>query len=344
MSAMIERPEGALLDSKDGAAAEGSNKPLLEVRDLKKYFKTPRGALHAVDGINFTVAARQTLGIVGESGCGKSTLGRLIVQLLEPTGGQILFDGQDVTHLRKNQLKAYRKDVQMIFQDPFSSLNPRMTVAETIAEPLRNYTSGSDRAGIAKKVASLMDTVGLASRLANSYPHELDGGRRQRIGIARALGLSPRFIVCDEPVSALDVSIQAQILNLMMDLQDEKGLTYMFITHNLSVVKHISDDIGVMYLGNLVEKSETDELFKNPLHPYTVALLSAIPSTNVDLPRRRIPLKGEITSPIDPKPGCRFAPRCLYATEVCRMQQPELVERGKGHWVACHNLDSVKKA
>lgn len=316
---------------------------LLEVQDLKKYFKTPSGTVHAVDGISFAIEAKETLGVVGESGCGKSTLGRVIVQLLEPTGGRILFDGEDVTHLEKSRLKAYRRDVHMIFQDPFSSLNPRMTVAETIAEPLRNYGGEGGREGIEKKVASLMDTVGLASRLANSYPHELDGGRRQRIGIARALALEPRFIVCDEPVSALDVSIQAQILNLMMDLQDEKGLTYMFITHNLSVVKHISDQIAVMYLGHLVEKCETKELFRNQLHPYTKALLSAIPSINIDIPRRRIPLKGELTSPINPKPGCRFAPRCPYAADICRTEQPRLREYGEGHWVACHLVDEINK-
>lgn len=317
---------------------------LLEVQNLKKYFKTPSGTVHAVDGVNFTIEAKETLGVVGESGCGKSTLGRVIVKLLEPTDGRILFDGEDVTHLEKSRLREYRRDVQMIFQDPFSSLNPRMTVSEIIAEPLRNYANEMGKTDIEKKVSSLMDTVGLASRLANSYPHELDGGRRQRIGIARALALEPRFIVCDEPVSALDVSIQAQILNLMMDLQEEKGLTYMFITHNLSVVKHISDQIAVMYLGHLVEKSETKELFRNQLHPYTKALLSAIPTTNIDRPRQRIPLKGEVTSPIDPKPGCRFAPRCPHATEICRAEQPRLVERGKGHWVACHNVDSLQGA
>jgi peptide/nickel transport system ATP-binding protein len=314
---------------------------LLEVKDLKKYFRTPKGMLHAVDGINFTIKEGQTLGIVGESGCGKSTLGRLIVKLLEVTEGQILYKGKDVTHLQKKELKTFRKDIQMIFQDPFSSLNPRMTVSEAISEPLRNYEGSEDRRQLDKKVSEVMDTVGLASRLAYSYPHELDGGRRQRIGIARALVLNPKFIVCDEPVSALDVSIQAQILNLMMDLQDEKGLTYMFITHDLSVVKHISNNIGVMYLGNLVEKCDTKSLFSQQLHPYTKALLSAIPTINIDNPRKRIVLKGEITSPIDPKPGCRFAPRCLYADEDCFNKQPELREVLKGHSVACHHVEEL---
>lgn len=314
---------------------------LLEVKNLKKYFKTPNGMLHAVDGVNFKIEKGQTLGIVGESGCGKSTLGRLIVQLLDATDGQIYFEGKDVTHLKKRELKEFHKDMQMIFQDPFSSLNPRMTVSETIEEPLRNYRGIINVGDIRKKTAEIMETVGLASRLANSYPHELDGGRRQRIGVARALALDPRFIVCDEPVSALDVSIQAQILNLMMDLQDEKGLTYMFITHDLSVVKHISDYIGVMYLGNLVEKCDTQSLFRQQLHPYTKALLSAIPSINIDNPPERIVLKGEITSPIDPKPGCRFAPRCLYAKEECFTRQPELQEVLKGHMVACHFVREI---
>lgn len=309
---------------------------LLDVQGLKKYFKTARGLLHAVDGVSFTIEQGKTLGIVGESGCGKSTLGRVIVQLLAATDGKILFEGRDVTNLRGRELKNFRKDMQMIFQDPFSSLNPRMTVAQAIAEPLRNYPEALEGRKMDEYIQSVMDTVGLAQRLHNSYPHELDGGRRQRIGIARALALNPKFIVCDEPVSALDVSIQAQILNLMMDLQDEKGLTYMFITHDLSVVKHIADDIGVMYLGNLVEKCASKEIFQDPLHPYTQALLSAIPTINIDVPPKRIPLKGEITSPIDPKPGCRFAPRCPKATEQCFAGTPALREVRPAHFVACH--------
>lgn len=313
---------------------------LLEVKNLKKYFKTARGTLHAVDDVSFTVDKGCTLGIVGESGCGKSTMGRAIVQLHDPTAGQILFDGRDVTHLKKKEFKAYNRDVQMIFQDPFSSLNPRMSVFDAIAEPLRN--NPDKLTDLDRQVFSLMDTVGLAQRLADSYPHELDGGRRQRIGIARALALEPQFIVCDEPVSALDVSIQAQILNLMMDLQEEKKLTYMFITHDLSVVKHISDHIGVMYLGKLVEKCETRELFKNQLHPYTKALLSAITRIDIDNPSKRTILRGEITSPIDPKPGCRFAPRCPYATKACFEQDPELRELAPGHFVSCHRVEEIR--
>lgn len=308
---------------------------LLEVKDLKKYFRTPRGMLHAVDGVSFAIEEGKTLGIVGESGCGKSTLGRLVVKLHEPTGGQILFDGRDVTSLQKAEQREFHKNVQMIFQDPFFSLDPRKTVSEAIAEPLHNYCPELGTAEINRRVSGLMDTVGLAERLANSYPHELDGGRRQRIGIARALALEPKFIVCDEPVSALDVSIQAQILNLMMDIQDDRGLTYMFITHDLSVVKHIADSIGVMYLGQMVEHCESRELFRLQLHPYTKALLSAIPTIDIDHQPERIILKGEITSPIDPKPGCRFAARCLYAQEQCFTEEPVLREILPGHFAAC---------
>lgn len=315
---------------------------LLEVKNLKKYFKTPKGMLHAVDDISFSIEKGKTLGIVGESGCGKSTLGRVIVQLLEATSGEIIFGNKDVTGLKGKELKEFRKNMQMIFQDPFSSLNPRMTVEQAIAEPLRNYKDVISGQSRDEYIKSIMNTVGLAERLSNSYPHELDGGRRQRIGIARALALNPKFIVCDEPVSALDVSIQAQILNLMMDLQDEKGLTYMFITHDLSVVKHIADDIGVMYLGNLVEKCSSKEIFAKPLHPYTQALLSAIPTINIDKPSKRIALKGEITSPINPKPGCRFAPRCPYAKEECFAETPELREVEAGHFVACHEVKGTK--
>ncbi len=313
--------------------------PLLEIKGLKKFFKTPRGLLHAVDGVSFSIDTGKTLGVVGESGCGKSTLGRVIVQLLEATDGQIIFDGHDVTHLDKKELKQYRRNMQMIFQDPFSSLNPRMTVSEAIKEPLINHRDFLAGRKMDDYVAEIMNTVGLAPRLVDSYPHELDGGRRQRIGIARALALNPKFIVCDEPVSALDVSIQAQILNLMMDLRDEKGLTYIFITHDLSVVKHIADDIAVMYLGVLVEKCESKTIFVKPLHPYTQALLSAIPSINIDRPANRIPLKGELTSPINPKPGCRFAPRCMYAKEECFSVSPDLKEVEPGHFVACHKVE-----
>jgi len=313
---------------------------ILEVQDLKKYFRTPRGMLHAVDGINFKLEEGQTLGVVGESGCGKSTLGRTILHLLDSDGGKIIFDGKDITQMTKKELKESRKEMQLIFQDPFSSLNPRMSVSELIAEPLKLFREYS-KPEINNKVSELMEVVGLAERLSNAYPHELDGGRRQRIGIARALALDPKFIVCDEPVSALDVSIQAQILNLMQDLQEEKGLTYLFITHDLSVVKHISNQIMVMYLGNTVELADHEELFKNQYHPYTKALLSAIPMPVVGRKKEKILLKGEITMPIDPKPGCRFAPRCPYACEECHAKDPELVEVTEGHYVACHKVKEI---
>ena len=317
--------------------------PLLEVKDLKKYFKTPNGTLHAVDGVSFSIEEGKTLGVVGESGCGKSTLGRTILHLQPNTGGQIFFEGQDITNVTPQQLKELRKNMQIIFQDPFSSLDPRKSVSQIIAEPLKIYKVCNSRQEIIKMVGELMDTVGLATRLAHSYPHELDGGRRQRIGIARALALNPKFIVCDEPVSALDVSIQAQVLNLMQDLQRDRHLTYIFITHNLAVVKHISDDIMVMYLGNMIEKAPKRELFKNPLHPYTQALLSAIPIPDIDVKKKRILLKGEITSPIDPKPGCRFAARCNYARPECFEKTPELREVAPQHYVACHFFDDLKE-
>ncbi len=310
-------------------------KALLEVKGLKKYFSTPRGMLHAVDDVTFTINKGQTLGVVGESGCGKSTTGRAILRLLEPTGGEVLFEGEDLAKLSKEEMRKKRKDLQIIFQDPFSSLNPRKTISQTIAEPLLLNKMVSDKKQLQKKVLELMEIVGLAERLYNTYPHELDGGRRQRIGIARALSVNPKFIVCDEPVSALDVSIQAQILNLMEDLQEQMGLTYMFITHDLSVVNHFSDDIAVMYLGKLIEKAPSDELFKNPTHPYTQALLSAIPLPNIHKQLDRILLKGEITSPIEPKPVCRFANRCNYATDRCRSEEPQLKEISPGHFVSC---------
>lgn len=310
---------------------------MLEVKNLKKYFNTPKGLLHAVDGLNFSINKGETLGLVGESGCGKSTTGRVILRLLEATEGDTIFEGKNINSLNKNDMMKMRREMQMIFQDPFSSLNPRMSISNIIAEPLQIHgIVGKDKVAIQKEVARLMEIVGLAERLANSYPHELDGGRRQRIGIARALALQPKFIVCDEPVSALDVSIQAQILNLMQDLQEELGLTYLFITHDLSVVKHISDDIAVMYLGKLVEKAPSNVLFKKPLHPYTQALLSAIPVPSLDHKRERILLKGEITSPVNPKPGCRFAARCPYAIDKCFNENTELVEVEDNHFVDCH--------
>ncbi len=315
---------------------------ILEVKNLKKHFSTPKGLVHAVDGISFGIHKGKTLGIVGESGCGKSTTGRLVLRLLDPTSGNVIFEGKDIAHLNKKELNKIREDIQIIFQDPYASLNPRMTVGEIIAEPLVIHkVHGKDKKALKKHVHELMELVGLAERLYGSYPHELDGGRRQRIGIARALALNPKFIVCDEPVSALDVSIQAQILNLMQDLQEELGLTYMFITHDLSVVKHFSDDILVMYLGQEVEKADAKELFKKNYHPYTKALLSAIPVANIDLEQKRIELEGEITSPIDPKPGCRFASRCPYAKDICFSENPIFEEVEADHYVACHFVREI---
>ena len=309
---------------------------LMEIRHLKKYFNTTGGVLHAVDDVSLKIDAPKTLGVVGESGCGKSTLGRIIISLTQPTSGEVIFKGQDITQLSNREFKKLRVDLQMIFQDPYASLDPRMSVSQLIAEPLKTYKIAKDKQDLDKRVKELMDTVGLADRLKNSYPHELDGGRRQRIGIARALSVNPKFIVCDEPVSALDVSIQAQVLNLLQDLQKERNLTYLFITHDMSVVKHISDEICVMYLGQVVEKCEAKELFRNPMHPYAKALLSAIPIPNIHIEKKKIEMKGELTSPIEPKPYCRFAPRCPYATEKCFQEQPELTDRGEGHYVMCH--------
>jgi len=310
---------------------------ILRVQGLKKYFKTPSGTLHAVDDVNLSIGRQETLGVVGESGCGKSTLGRTVLRLHDATAGEVFFEGENILTYNKRQMKDLKKRMQIIFQDPFSSLNPRMTVGQLIANPLliQKKISPRDKAGLQQKVTEMMDTVGLASRLQHSYPHELDGGRRQRIGIARALSLQPKFIVCDEPVSALDVSIQAQILNLMQDLQKEFGLTYLFITHDLSVVKHLCDNIVVMYLGKVVEQCPTQEIFKNPMHPYTQALLSAIPMPDPDYSMERIILKGELSSPIDPKPGCRFALRCNYAIPACSAQDVRLMELAPGHAVAC---------
>ncbi len=309
---------------------------LIQVEHLKKYFKTGRGQLHAVDDVSFTIPAGSTLGVVGESGCGKSTLGRSVLGLIDPTDGKVIFDGEDVTHTKGRRRKELQKDMQIIFQDPFSSLNPRFTVYEAISEPLKTYHMYSGKGEMEERVFELMDTVGLARRLAYSYPHELDGGRRQRIGIARALALEPRFIVCDEPVSALDVSIQAQVLNLLQDLQEARKLTYIFVTHDLSVVKHISNDILVMYVGTMVEKCPSGDLFAKPYHPYTKGLLSAIPIPSVHQEKKRIIMQGEIVSPVNPKPGCRFAARCPYAGERCTQEMPDYEEIEPGHFVACH--------
>jgi len=312
---------------------------LVEVKNLKKYFETPRGMLHAVDDVTFSIEEGKTMGIVGESGCGKSTLGRTMIHLLDSTDGSIYFEGEDVTIPTRGKLRKLREDMKIIFQDPYSSLNPRMTVEQTIMEPL-TISGRYTRQERQEETERLMDMVGIDQRLRLSYPHELDGGRRQRVGIGRALALNPKFIVCDEPVSALDVSIQAQVLNLLQDLQHEYGLTYMFVTHDLSVVRHISDDICVMYLGQLVETSLSKELFKKPLHPYTQALISAIPSINIHSKKERILLEGEITSPIDPKPGCRFAARCKYVSEKCHEPQ-QLEEVIPNHFVACCRVKEI---
>lgn len=311
-----------------------SENVILDVRNLKKYFKTSRGTLHAVDDVSFQIEKGKTLGLVGESGCGKSTTGRAILRLIEPSSGEVIFDGEDVASFNKKRLRAARKDMQIIFQDPFSSINPRKTIAQTIAQPLALHKICS-RKEQEERVLELMETVGLAPRLMNSYPHELDGGRRQRVGIARALAANPKFIVCDEPVSSLDVSIQAQILNLMNELQEKNGLTYLFITHDLSVVNHFSDDIAVMYLGKIIEKASADDLFRNPVHPYTKALLSAIPIPDIDRKRERIILQGEISSPINPPKACRFAARCNCACDKCRQAEPELKEIAPGHFCSC---------
>ena len=313
----------------------------LQVNDLKKYFKTPGGMLHAVDGVSFALEKGKTLGVVGESGCGKSTLGRVILGLIDATDGSVVFDGRDITNVSRKEREKLRKDMQIIFQDPFSSLDPRMCVRDLIAEPLKIYRVYKSREEMYERVDELMATVGLAERFADSYPHEMDGGRRQRIGIARALALNPQFIVCDEPVSALDVSIQAQILNLLQALQKKQGLTYMFITHDLSVVKHMSDDILVMYLGCMVEKCSADELFEYHLHPYTKGLLSAIPIPDIHKQKRRILMTGELTSPVEPAPGCRFAARCPHATELCRREMPPLEEIRPDHLVACHHVREI---
>ncbi len=310
--------------------------PLIQTKNLKKHFKTGYGMLHAVDGVDLEMNEGETLGVVGESGCGKSTLGRTILRLTQATSGEVLYRGDNILTYNKVKMKEMRTKMQIIFQDPYASLNPRLSVSEIIAEPLTVNKIYKTKQETNQRVQELMDTVGLARRLVNTYPHELDGGRRQRIGVARALALNPEFIVCDEPVSALDVSIQAQILNLMMDLQEEFGLTYMFITHDLSVVKHISTNIAVMYLGECVEYASAKELFRNPRHPYTKALLSAIPIADLEYRnKKRDIIKGEITSPINPKPGCRFASRCPLATQDCHQDGIELKNVGDNHKVKC---------
>jgi peptide/nickel transport system ATP-binding protein len=320
-----------------------SGAPLVEATELRKYFKTPKGMLHAVDGVNIGITRGETLGLVGESGCGKSTMGRVLIRLLEKTSGEVRIGGLDIFGLAKNELRDFRKNAQMVFQDPYSSINPRMSVAELISEPLRIHGIYGDSRETMHRVNELMDTVGLATRLAASYPHELDGGRRQRIGIARALALNPEFIVLDEPVSALDVSIQAQILNLLQDLKDKLGFTYLFISHNLSVVKHISDRIAVMYLGKIIELAPRLTLFDAPLHPYTQALLSAIPIPRFGVERKRIILEGDVPSPVNPPSGCRFYGRCPSRRDDCLKTMPDLRDVGE-HFVACLHPGPISSA
>ena len=320
-------------------------KALLRVEGLKKYFsvkskgliKKEIGKLYAVDDVSFTLNEGETLGIVGESGCGKTTLGKTLIRLYEPTGGHVYMDGQDVFAMNKSQLHQQRRRMQIIFQDPYSSLNPRMTVKEIVAEPLKIYGEASGNE-LNRRVMEMLEMVGLSAWHANRYPSEFSGGQRQRVGIARALILRPRLVVCDEPVSALDVSVQSQVLNLLADLQKELNLSYLFIAHGMAVVKHISDRIGVMYLGKMVEIAPKSAIYDHPLHPYTQALMSAIPIPDPAVKRERITLGGEVPSPVNPKPGCRFAGRCPYATDLCRQQSPELHEAEPGHLVACHHL------
>ena len=315
---------------------------LLEVKHLKKYFNTKNGLLHAVDDVSFDIERGETLGLVGESGCGKSTIGRAILRLHEPTGGEVLLNGVDVTKLNKQELRALRQKMQIVFQDPYSSLDGRKSVFESIGEPLVIQKVCKSKKEYEERVYELMETVGLAERLVNAYPHELDGGRRQRVGIARALALNPEFLVLDEPVSALDVSIQAQVLNLMQQLQKDRGLTYLFISHNLSVVKHISDRIAVMYLGRMVELADCKQLFKNPVHPYTKALLSAvpIPDPKLEAQKKRQIIEGDVPSPINKPKGCAFSSRCPLACDKCRQSAPTLKEAAPGHFVACHLVEA----
>ncbi len=318
---------------------------LLRVKGLKKYFPIKKGFgghkvqyVKAVDNVNFHIYKGETFGLVGESGCGKSTTGRTLIRLYDVTEGEILFDGTDISRMKEKELLPYRKKMQMIFQDPYSSLDARMTVSDIIGEPLdiHGLASGKERKD---RISELLENVGLKEEHANRYPHEFSGGQRQRVGIARALAVNPEFIICDEPISALDVSIQAQVVNMLEDIQNQYGITYLFIAHDLSMVRHISDRIGVMYLGNLVEIAESDELYENPLHPYTQALLSAIPNPYKDKNKTRIMLEGEVPSPIDPPKGCRFASRCKYAKDICRETEPVIKDMGNEHFCACHLYD-----
>lgn len=316
---------------------DDKNDIILEVKHLKKYFKVPAGNVKAVDDVSFAIRRGETLGLVGESGCGKSTTGRTIIRLYEPTDGEVIFKGKNLVNLSKKEMKSFSRSMQMIFQDPYASLNPRMTITDIVGEgiDIHKLSKGEERA---ERIYDLLETVGLNKEHANRFAHEFSGGQRQRIGIARALAVEPEFIICDEPISALDVSIQAQIVNLLQDLQKEKGLTYLFIAHDLSMVKHISDRVAVMYLGQIVELADSVELSTNPLHPYTEALLSAIPipDPNIERARQRIILEGDVASPINPPDGCPFAPRCPKAMPICKEVRPVFEEVKPGHFVACH--------
>jgi oligopeptide transport system ATP-binding protein len=335
----------AVSTSEVNTSKNDNGQPLLDVRDLKMYFPITRGiifqrqvgAIKAVDGLNFTMFKGETLGLVGESGCGKSTTGRAILQLYRPTNGEVFFEGTDLTKTKGEELRKMRRRMQMIFQDPYASLNPRMTVGSIIGEPLEVHNIGSSKKDRQERVQELLKTVGLNPYFVNRYPHEFSGGQRQRIGVARALAVNPAFIVCDEPISALDVSIQAQIINLLEDLQDELGLTYLFIAHDLSVVRHISDRIAVMYLGKIVELADRDELYENPMHPYTQALLSAvpIPDPKIETQRKRVILEGDVPSPANPPKGCNFSTRCPRVMDICREQEPPFNEYKPAHYAAC---------
>jgi oligopeptide/dipeptide ABC transporter ATP-binding protein len=329
------------LEQTDGSEAV----PLLELRHVKKYFPIKQGVMqrevarvHAVDDVSFIVREGETLGLVGESGCGKSTLGRTVVRLLEPTDGEIIFQGTPIQRLGTRRMRPLRREMQMVFQDPYASLNPRKRVGTIVSDPMRIHDLGS-RADQKRRVGEILETVGLSPEHYNRFPHEFSGGQRQRIGIARALALQPKLIVADEPVSALDVSIQSQMLNLLDDLQNDLQLTYIFVAHDLGVVRHVSDRIAVMYLGKIVELSPAEELYTRPIMPYTEALLSAVPIPDPDLAekRERIVLEGDVPSPINPPSGCRFHPRCRYATDVCRQTEPPLVDYGNNHFAACHH-------
>jgi len=317
--------------------------PILSARNIKKYFNVSGGTLKAVDGISFDIYKGETLGLVGESGCGKTTAGRTIIRLYEPTGGELFFEGQDIYKISRHNMKPVRRNFQMIFQDPYASLNPRMTVEEIIAEPLEIHGIYKSEKQRRERVYELLQLVGLNEEHALRFPHEFSGGQRQRIGVARSLALNPKFIVCDEPISALDVSIQAQVVNLLKNLQNQMGLTYLFIAHDLSMVRYISDRVGVMYLGMMMELSKSEELYDHPIHPYTQALLSAIPIPDPEIQRarKRIILEGDVPSPIDPAPGCRFADRCFYTIDECRKITPEFKEVRPEHFVACHRSGEI---